>query len=179
MSRPVPAPSSHASPVPVTPTGPHASSSHAPLGFVAFLLLFVGLGAVEPLTRYGENRLAAGWGRTPGVVLEHREVRKDGLRGETCTVRVRFRYTVAGRERVGRRRWPGDRGGCGDEHARPLRPGQAVAVYFDPERPQTSALARRHPVHGYEVAFWAAYQLVFGGMLAAALLSRRRARRPA
>ncbi|MEW5931651.1 MAG: DUF3592 domain-containing protein [Gemmatimonadota bacterium] len=159
--------------------GAPTAASRASLGFVAFLLLFVGLGAVEPLTRYGENRRAAGWERTPGVVLEHREVRKDGLRGETCTVRVRYRYTVAGRERVGRLRWPGDRGACRDEHALPLRPGQTVAVYFDPERPRTSALARRHPVHGGEVAFLAMYQLVFGGLLVAALVSRRRVRVPA
>jgi hypothetical protein len=172
----VSAPSSRAAPARPTAAATPAASSRASLDFVVLLLLFVGLGGYEAHSRHAENRVAAGWEPTAGVVLEHREVWRDGPRGETCTLRLRFRYTVAGRERVGRLRWPGDRGVCRDEHARPLRPGQAVAVYFDPERPRTSALARSHPVHGYEIGFWAVYQLVFGGLLGAALVSRLRAR---
>lgn len=155
-----------------------AGPSAASWWFIALMLLFVSLGVLEAGSRLRDNRRAEGWERTTGVVVENREVRRDGLRGEVCSLRLRYRYTVAGRAYRGRMRWPGDRGGCGDAHFRgpAPRPGEAVAVYFDPRRPRASALARRHPVHRWEVAELLVSQLFFWGLLLAALASRRRAR---
>jgi hypothetical protein len=149
--------------------------------FIALMLCFVSLGLLEAGMRLRDNRRAEGWERTTGVVVENREVLRDGPRGEVCSLRLRYRYTVAGRAYRGRMRWPGDRGGCGDAHFRgpAPRPGEAVAVYFDPRRPRVSALARRHPVHRGEVVSLLFSQLFFWGLLLADLAFGWRARRRA
>lgn len=160
---------------------PGRDPSSASWWFVALMLMFVSLGVIQAGGWFLDGRRAEGWERTTGVVVENREVRRDGLRGEVCSLRLRYRYTVAGRAYRGRMRWPGDRGGCGDPHFRgpAPRPGQAVPVYFDPRRPRVSALARRHPVHPDEVVLLLVCQLFFVGMLVADLVFRRRARRHA
>ena len=122
---------------------------HLP-GFLGMLLIvwaIAGMSLLGPLLHHRANLKARDWPATPGVVVRFERRFQDGLRGEVCDLRLRYRYSVGGREYFGRRVWFGGTTGCFDPHFPELGIGQQVRVAYDPGRPRISVLVRTHPVH--------------------------------
>ncbi|HST61767.1 MAG TPA: DUF3592 domain-containing protein [Longimicrobium sp.] len=106
-----------------------------------------GVSLLGPLLHHRANLKARDWPATPGEVVRFDRRLHDGVRGEVCTIRLRYRYSVGGREYFSRRLWFGGTTGCFDPHVPELGAGQQVRVAYDPRRPRTSVLVRSHPLH--------------------------------
>ncbi len=119
-------------------------------GFLGTLLIvwaIAGMSLLGPLLHQRANLKARDWPAARGEVVRFERRLHDGPRGEVCNLRLRYRYSVGGREYFGRRLWFGGTTGCFDSHLPELGVGQTVLVAHHPERPRTSVLVRRHPLH--------------------------------
>jgi hypothetical protein len=106
-----------------------------------WICLLVGLFAVLAwLGMREEGAASQHWPSAPGLITERRvtdSVDKDG--GHNRNVRVRYTYTIGGKE------YQGDRvgvGGSGDIDAvsRNYSEGKRVAVFYNPSRPDEAVL---------------------------------------
>jgi hypothetical protein len=127
-----------------------ARRSPYPPGYLGTLVVFLGiagLGLLNPLLHHRANLRAKDWPETTGELVRFERHRYEGMRGELCELRLRYRYSVGGREYSGRRLWFGGQTGCLEPHVPEFHAGQRVAVAYHPRRPVFAVLVRSHPLH--------------------------------
>lgn len=148
---------------------------HLP-GFLGTLLVLwgiAGLGVLVPLLHHRANLKAKDWPATPGEVVRFERQMVDGMRGRSCQILLRYRYTVGGREYSGRRLWVGAAPGCRDAHVPELGAGEQVWVAYHPRRPHLSVLVRTHPIHRLDFVLAAICVLPAVGVLLYGLRMQR------
>jgi len=112
---------------------------------VAGLPLFAGV-LVYQVMHFGRALRSCGWPAAAGVVVESMVERHRDMHGlPHSTAKVRYRYTVAGRQLEndtiafgavrGQLTW-----GYADAKVEKFPKGRAVPVYYDPEHPEVSCL---------------------------------------
>ena len=119
-------------------------------GFRSTLAVFwgiAGLGLLNPLLHHRANLRGKDWPATAGQLVQFERHWYDGVRGRTCELRLRVRYSVGAHEYVSRRLWLSAGTDCFDVHVPEFEAGQQVFVAYHPRRPRMSVLVRSHPIH--------------------------------
>ena len=122
---------------------------HSPgfLGALLVMLGIAGLGVSVPLLHHRANLRARDWPAATGELVHFERHLYEGMRGESCELRLRYRYSVGGREYSARRLWYSDGTGCFDPHVPEFQAGEQVYVAYHPRRPWRAVLVRTHPIH--------------------------------
>jgi hypothetical protein len=120
------------------------------MGTLVVLWAIAGLGLLGPFLHHRANLRAQDWPAATGEVVRFERHLYEGMRGELCELRLRYRYSVGGREYVSRRLWLTAGTPCFDVHLPELGAGEQVPVAYDPRRPRNSVLVRSHPIHRFD-----------------------------
>lgn len=126
------------------PQPPPQQKQASPIIGIIFVLILLGLGGAflywsgSQLWDYFASR---SWASTQGVIYQSRFI--DRGRRRDSEAQIRYRYSVNGQSYEGSNLLAGSLAYTDadeEEKVRQYRPGMTVPVYYDPQRPESSAL---------------------------------------